>query len=292
VKVVVTGAAGQLGRELLRTAPEPVSLVAFSREDLDITRVDAVDSALAEARPDLVINAAAYTAVDRAEEEPDQAFAVNAEGVENIARATSRQRVRLIHISTDFVFDGRSGRPYKPDDKPEPLGVYGASKLAGERRALEAAGNRLLVLRTAWLYSAHGTNFVKTILSVASRGDPLEVVSDQVGTPTWARGLAETVWSAAGRSRLSGIHHWTDAGVASRYDFAVAVLEQAGSLDLIQVQQRIRPVSSAERPTRAPRPACSVLDKHSTWRTLDCRPRHWRENLKRMLTELRDQRDG
>lgn len=292
MKVLITGAGGQLGQELLLTAPAGVATEARTHLELDICQQAAVERTLAELAPDLVIHTAAFTAVDQAESEPERAFAINAEGARNLARAATSETTRLIHISTDFIFDGNRGRPYTSQDPPRPLGVYGASKLEGERNVLETTDGRALVLRTAWVYSRFGDNFVKTILRLLEERDALEVVADQVGTPTWARGLAEAVWRAAELPDLGGVHHWTDAGVASWYDFAVAIQEEAAALDLTHDRCEVLPVSSSDRPSKAPRPAFSVLDKTATWQALGVTPPHWRRQLRAMMRDLAEVENG
>lgn len=287
MKALVTGAGGQLGRELLREAPlAGVEASGRTRHELDVTSATAVEEAVAGSGAEVVVHAAAYTAVDRAESEPDRAFVINATGTEHVARAAAAAGARLIHLSTDFVFDGARARPYPPAAPTAPLGVYGHSKLKGERAALEHGGKAVLVLRTAWLYSALGGNFPRTILGALSAGRDLEVVADQVGSPTWARGLAQAIWRAAREPSLTGVRHWTDAGVASWYDFAVAVQEEAGALGLIDRPVTIRPVTTASRPTPARRPAFSVLDTTATYAALGLAPRHWRAQLRDMLAEL------
>jgi dTDP-4-dehydrorhamnose reductase len=233
----------------------------------------------------VVINAAAYTGVDAAEREADRALAVNADGAANVARASTRVGARMIHLSTDFVFDGAQGRPYLPDDRPNPLGVYGRTKLAGEQ-AVQRWSATALILRTAWVYSNHGHNFVRRMLGLMEERDELSVVSDQIGAPTWSRSLAAALWAAAARPELRGIQHWTDAGVASRYDFAVAIQEEALALGLLSRAVPIHPVHSEEYPTPARRPAFSVLDTSTARAALGLAPPHWRVNLRRMLQGL------
>jgi len=183
------------------------------------------------------------------------------------------------------VFDGASGRPYAPDDRPAPLGVYGRTKLAGERAALGLA-DRAVVVRTAWVYSRHGQNFVRRMLGLMRERDEVRVVSDQVGTPTWAHSLADAIWTAVARPALHGVLHWTDAGVASWYDFAVAIQEEAVALGLLDRAVPVRPITSAEYPTPARRPAHSVLAKEASWAALGRTPPHWRVNLRHMLAAL------
>ena len=288
MKVLVTGAGGQLGRELAATCPGHVELTTCTRQRVDITREQHVRATLEAVRPDLVINAAAYTAVDRAEDEAALAFAVNAEGAGNLALATREMEVRLFHLSTDFVFSGESSRPYSPEAETDPRGVYGASKLAGEERVLEICSSRGLVVRTAWVYSRFGHNFVKTMLRVMSERREITVVADQVGAPTWARGLAELLWACSSRSELAGILHWTDNGVASWYDLAVAIQEEAEALGFLSDRASVSPIATADYPTAAERPAFSVLDTGATRQRLGISGIHWRQQLRSMLRDLQE----
>lgn len=285
VKVLLTGAHGQAGRELSRTAPDFVELLCLDRNRLDITDAAAVVRTVRAEKPALLINAAAYTAVDRAEGEREQAFAVNATGAGNLAAAAGEVGARFIHLSTDFVFDGAKSSPYQSDDRPNPLGIYGASKLAGELAVRENSPGALIV-RTSWLYSAHGHNFVKTMLRLLAEREELQVVADQVGTPTWAGSLARALWAAAARPELHGIYHWSDAGVAGWYDFAQAIQEEALQLDLLSRAIPINPITTDAYPTAARRPAYSVLDKSPAWRDLAISGQHWRVTLRIMLKEL------
>jgi dTDP-4-dehydrorhamnose reductase len=289
--VLVLGAAGQLGRELQRTAGDSVTCVAVGREQLDIANGEALDERLTSLRPDQVINAAAYTAVDRAESEPELARRVNAEGPALLAAACERHGARLLHVSTDFVFDGRASTPYTPDAATAPLGEYGRSKLAGERAVRERLGNSV-ILRTGWVYSAFGGNFVKTMLRLMGERDELAVVDDQVGTPTWARGLAEACWALVARPGLRGTYHWSDAGVCSWYDFAVAIAEEGSSAGLVTDEVRVRPIPGIDYPTPARRPAYSVLDKSATRQDLSLPAIHWRVQLRAMLAELAETPDA
>lgn len=292
MKALLTGASGQLGRLLQSSRPPAVELTALDRSRLDVARPADVAAAVADLRPELIVNAAAYTDVDGAEREPERAFATNAEGAGALARAARQCGARLIHVSTDFVFDGRAGRPYRPDDPPAPLGAYGRSKLAGEQRVREELPEGSVILRTAWLYSRHGRNFVKTVLDLLGRRDRLEVVVDQVGSPTWAAGLARAIWAAAELPELAGIHHWTDAGIASRYDLAVAVLEEGLEAGLLSRETPIVPICGGDPAAAARRPAFGVLDGTPTWRALSRHPPHWRSALRSMLRDLRDRADG
>lgn len=290
-KVLVVGAGGQLGQELQRTAAEDVACVPLTRAQLDIADAAAVAQCFAEVAPELVINAAAYTAVDKAESEPEAAHRGNAEGPGILAQACARQGVRLIHISTDFVFDGHSSLPYRPEAPVAPLGEYGRSKLAGELAFLHAQPEGM-ILRTGWVYSSFGGNFVKTMLRLMGEREELSVVTDQVGTPTWAHGLAQAVWAAAARPRLSGIYHWSDAGVCSWYDFAVAICEEALALGLLSRPVKVRPIPTSEYPTPARRPAYSVLDKSKSWRDFALEGVHWRAQLRAMLADFKELADA
>jgi dTDP-4-dehydrorhamnose reductase len=269
------------------------SVYALTKKELDIVNGSQIESCLRQFRPDIIINAAAYTTVDRAEQEPEHAYAINALGPENLARAAAASGVRLVHLSTDFVFDGSQPTPYRPSDAAQPLSVYGASKLAGEQVVRRIAGDRAVIVRTAWLYSVHGCNFVKTMLERFEQGSTIEVVADQIGSPTWARGLAGAIWQVAAHPELHGVFHWTDGGVASWYDLAVAVLDYAGMLSLVHRPVSIKPVRTSDYPSAAKRPAMSVLDKTDTWNVLKQTPLHWRHALKQMLSELaRQQAEG
>ncbi len=287
MNILITGGSGQLGHELRRTCPEGFDAVALSSSDLDITDAQAVHDAVKVHKPTVIINAAAYTAVDKAESEPERAYTVNSDGAANIARAARSVNTRLIHVSTDFVFDGRKSSPYLPYDTPRPLGVYGKSKLQGEKAVLEILEEDAVVVRTSWLYSAYGRNFVKTMLSLMESREEIRVVSDQAGTPTWAHGLAQALWKIVSLPQAQGVYHWSDSGIASWYDFACAISEIAGEKGLIDSSPRILPINTEEYPVPAKRPSYSVLDKGATIRVLGITPPHWRENLSLMMNELK-----
>jgi dTDP-4-dehydrorhamnose reductase len=224
--------------------------------------------------------------VDLAEHHPAQAIAVNSTAVGVVAAAASRAGSRLLHLSTDFVFDGRANRAYLPADQPNPLSVYGTSKLEGERHVLTGPAGGL-VLRTAWVYAAAGRNFVLTMLRLMREREQVSVVCDQIGAPTWAGGIGAAIWSLIETSAPGGVYHWTDLGVASWYDFAVAIQDEALARDLLSRAVPITPILSAAYPTRARRPAFSVLDTGSTRAIIKAPARHWRHNLRMMLDELR-----
>lgn len=284
MKVLVVG-GGQLAWDLMQTAPAGVHVSMVARGELDITLARACERVFQDQRPDAVINAAAYTAVDKAESEREAAFAVNEQGVANLALACQSVGARLFHISTDFVFDGEANRPYSPKDTPNPLSVYGASKLAGEA-VLQNQMPEAVVVRTSWLYSRNGGNFVKTMLRLMAEKPELNVVVDQLGTPTWAAGLAGALWSVVEKEVPGGIYHWSDAGVASWYDFAVSIQDIALESSILSEAIPVRPIPSSEFPTPARRPAYSVLDTRSTEAAFGVEAVHWRRQLKLMLETL------
>lgn len=290
-RVIVTGAGGQLGMALLARVPEQFEVLGLTRKDLDICDADALSALLDEYGPALLVNAAAYTAVDRAEEEPDAAMAANATAPGILAAACEARDIRLFHVSTDFVFDGKCSTPYPTDAPPSPLGVYGESKLAGEL-AVRAGSADSLILRTGWVYSAVGQNFLLTMLRLHRERDELAVVDDQVGTPTSTDTLASALWAAASRPSLRGVLHMSDAGVCSWYDFAVAIGEEAAALGLIKAPARVRPIPSTDYPTPARRPAYSVLDKRDSWAALEMTPRHWRQALRDTLKQIQEAGHG
>ncbi|WP_024334596.1 dTDP-4-dehydrorhamnose reductase [Desulfotignum balticum] len=284
MKILLLGANGQLGWELQRTCPEDVRLISCDFTGVDFCSPDSIRQCIQTAQPDGIINAAAYTAVDKAEQEPDLADRINHLAVRYIAKLCRQNQIRLIHISTDFIFSGRHFKPYKPDDDPGPESVYGKSKLKGELAIRETLENALII-RTAWLYSIHGHNFVKTMLGLMKEKTELRVVEDQIGTPTWAFGLAKAIWSAL-RQNATGIFHWTDAGVASWYDFSMAIQEEGLSAGLLDQAIPIIPVPAHAYPTPAKRLHYSVLDKTAAWQMLGIHPIHWRIQLRAMMWEL------
>ena len=286
MKILLTGSNGQVARAFLAAVPQSMQVTAVNHSDLDIGDARAVNSLMESLRPDAVVNAAAYTAVDRAESEPDAARRANEDGPANLARAAARIGSRLVHLSTDFVFDGASSSPYKPQDPTNPLGVYGASKLAGEIAVRDALPAGSVILRTSWVYDAHGKNFVRTMLRLMRERDTVSVVTDQVGTPTAAYSIAQAIGAVLELPSVTGIHHWTDAGVASWYDFAVAIAEEWVSAGRTTSVARVVPINTADYPTPARRPRFSVLDKTATCAALGMTPRHWRQNLRQVIGEI------
>lgn len=286
MRVLVLGAGGQLGRLVAAQAPYNTKVSSYASAVCDISDRKQLQQVVAKTAPELVINCAAYTKVDLAESEREKAFAVNETGVRNLVEVT-RDDVRLLHVSTDFVFDGSGSAPYAPDAATKPIGVYGASKLAGEQVLQQLAPQRSVIVRTAWLYAAEGQNFLNTMLRLMRTRDELRVVSDQRGTPTAAHGLAQALWAFAQQPALRGIFHWTDDGEASWYEFAGEILAQALERGLLARQIPIHPITTAEYPTPARRPAYSVLDKTATWQALGLQGRPWQAMLGDVLDQLK-----
>jgi len=284
MRVLVTGADGQVGTELRLNAPEWVELVALNSRQLDITDLQATEACVAQCRPKLIINAAAYTAVDRAENEEQQAHAVNASGPANLARSAERAGAALFHISTDYVFDGVSEVPYDESAWTSPQTAYGRTKLAGEV-AVANLCSRHLIMRTSWVFSAHGGNFVKTMLRLASERDVLRVVDDQYGGPTSAKSIAACLWTLANEysdkqdSFRWGLFHFSGAPVSSWYDFAEHIVALAAQEGLIAKRPLVEPIPSTDFPTPAPRPAFSALDCDRIRLLHAVEQPDWREDL-------------
>jgi dTDP-4-dehydrorhamnose reductase len=286
MRVLVLGGGGQVASAVVATAPEHHQVVARTRAELDIAGDEsAIARVLAETGTEWIVNAAAYTAVDLAEEERARAIAVNDTAVGVLASAASAAGCRLLHLSTDFVFDGKSNRAYLPDDETHPLSVYGMSKLGGERQVSNGTKSGI-ILRTAWVYAAKGRNFVHTMLRLMREKEQVSVVCDQIGTPTWATGIARAIWGLIDAQGPGGVYHWTDLGVASWYDFAVAIQDEALARGLLRRAVPVLPIPSSSYPTRARRPAFSVLDTGSTRALINVPTRHWRHNLRTMLDEF------
>lgn len=285
MKVLLTGAGGQVGRAFRAVAPARAVVAALTHADLDITDAEQVKRAVAAHSPQWIVNAAAYTAVDAAESAREAAHALNATAVGYLAHAARSLRARLVHLSTDFVFDGRASHPYEPDALTGPIGAYGATKLAGEREAL-ADGAPSIVVRTSWVYAAYGQNFVRTMLRLMAAKPEVRVVCDQIGSPTWATSLAQVLWQMLEIDAAAGIYHWCDAGVASWYDFAVAIQEEALERGILAHAIPVLPIRSAQYPTAAQRPPYSVLDAAHTRALTGAPTTHWRTQLRKMLDEL------
>ncbi|MEQ8757985.1 MAG: dTDP-4-dehydrorhamnose reductase [Coleofasciculus sp. G1-WW12-02] len=288
-RILLTGTAGQLGSELQQTLAPLGEVMGVDRQRLDLTQPDKIRQVISEFKPDLIVNAAAYTAVDKAETETELANAINGTAPTIMAEAAQQLGAALIHVSTDYIFDGKKNTPYTEDDTPDPINAYGQSKLWGEEGVLKHC-DRAIILRTAWVYGAQGKgNFVKTMLRLGAERDELRVVVDQVGTPTWTGDLASAIAQLAQSLQsdtLTGIYHFTNSGVTSWYDFAVAIFEEAQQIGFpLQVKQVV-PITTAEYPTPAARPAYSVLSSQKISAVLGNHPPNWRTGLRLMLKQL------
>lgn len=281
MKVVVTGAGGQLGIDIVRLLTDRgIEVVGYGRSELDVTDLASVREALTQSKPDVIIHAAAYTKVDQAESDEDQAYRVNAYGTRNVAIAAEEIGAKVCYISTDYVFDGTSSKPYQEYDRTNPLGVYGHSKLAGEE-LVKTLSSRYYIVRTAWVYGRNGQNFVKTMLRLAEERDEVNVVTDQVGSPTYTEDLAAFLIDLV-QTDYYGIYHATNSGSCSWYEFAKAIFEESG------VDVRVNPITSLEFPRPAPRPSYSVLDHMSIRANGFQDLRHWREGLKQYIQDSRE----
>jgi len=285
MRVFITGSdRGQLHLELLRTQPSNITLLELP-ERLDITDRALVLASIKQLSPDVIINVAAYTAVDKAETDEEAAAAVNTRAVESLSMAAASTNAHLIHVSTDFIFGKGDGSPFTEDANVDPVSVYGKTKLAGERILANTLPDSSLIVRTAWVYSSHGSNFVKTMLRLMKERGEVGVIADQIGSPTWANALARALWVAT-EQKAAGVMHWTGAGAASWYDFAVAIAEESKLLGLLDNDVIINPLTTEQFPTPAARPHYSVLELTRTWNRLGIKGAHWREDLRIMLKEL------
>ncbi|MNK70096.1 dTDP-4-dehydrorhamnose reductase [compost metagenome] len=294
MRVLVTGAHGQVGYELLQRVPEGFAVFGYGSQDLDISNTEQVRAVFETVKPELIINAAAYTAVDKAESDVERAYAVNSDGVGFLATAAENLGIPLLHISTDYVFSGEGDKPYTPEDVTSPTGVYGLSKLAGEKQ-LQAQCSRHLVLRTSWVFGAHGNNFVKTMLRLGSDRDTLSVVADQHGAPTSAGSIADTLWALAvifkQEGRLGwGVYHYSGAPACSWHDFANEIFAQGVSLGLLEKSPEIKAITTADYPTPAKRPAWSVLDCEKLADVHGLLPKSWVQELHAVLQQLGERR--
>ena len=290
-RVLVIGASGQVGREVVLAAPKDYEVVAPASRELDIRDAKSVETAFARIQPSLVINTAAYTAVDKAESEPESAFAANADGAGNVARACSARATPLIHLSTDYVFDGTKRSAYSEDDSTNPLNVYGESKLAGERQIRDARTPGL-ILRVSWVFGAVGSNFVKTMLRLASN-DVVTVVDDQFGTPCAAADIAKAVWRYAARPEIGQVErllHYSSQPTTTWFRFANAIFETAATLGILSHVPRLDPITTDQYPTSARRPSNSILDSSKLQELIGGEAPDWRASLHRVLLALGDSR--
>ncbi len=290
IKVMLTGKDGQLGKALLEKIPAGFEIVALGRQDLDLSNKEACHNAVIEYRPDWVLNAAAYTSVDRAEGEPELAMAVNAVAPEAFAQALGEVGGRLLQVSTDFVFNGNQAHPYHPDQPVDPINVYGATKAEGERLVQKALpATSFCILRTSWVYGPVGNNFCLTMLRLhrlkSAQNETLNVVADQIGCPTSTLNLASACWSAINHG-TSGIHHFCDAGAASWYDFAIAIGDAGVAAGIIDQSAEVVPIRSSEYPTPAKRPGYSLLDCTATRIALELEAKHWQKELSKVIAKV------
>lgn len=299
-RILITGATGQVGQELVRSLCAIGDVIACDRTRMNLAQPDTLKHRVYELQPDIIVNAAAYTSVDKAEQEAELANTINGVSPRILAECCKETGASLIHISTDYVFDGTKNTPYLETDTPNPIGAYAKSKHLGEVGIQETLGdrpNQYMILRTAWVYGVYGTgNFVKTMLRVGSSREELRVVMDQIGSPTWAADLARAIAGFTVRALnastvppaepIGGIYHVTNTGVISWYDFAVAIFEEAEALGYPLTVQRVVPITTDEYPLPAPRPAYSVLSGKKTAALLGDYLPYWRQSLRRMLADL------
>ena len=288
MKILLTGTTGQVGSEL-RQILTIGEVVSPSRQELDLNNPAQIQQQIEALKPNIIVNAAAYTAVDKSETEPEVAMAINAQAPKEIAKAARHINARVLHISTDYVFNGQNHTPYLETDRTDPLGVYGKSKLLGEQ-GVRANCDRHIILRTAWVYGCQGHgNFVKTMLRLGAAREELKVVADQIGSPTWSYDIAIAIAQLLSKSledpSINGTYHFTNSGVASWYDLAVATFAEAKQLGFSLKVERVVPISTAEFPTPTQRPHYSVLSKAKIRKTLGVHPPYWRESLRKMLVE-------
>lgn len=291
VKVLITGAAGQVGTELVKLAPAGFEVVGYNSSELDITNAQQVLQVVAEEASALIVNAAAYTAVAKAESDGERAYAVNETGVKNLAQAALALGSPVFHISTDYVFDGTATEPYKETDLVGPACVYGASKLAGEK-VLASSGVKHIILRSSWVFGAEGNNFVKTMLRLGKERDTLGVVADQYGCPTSASSLADVLWTLAQKYTLDGelpwgIYHFSNSPATTWYGFACEIFKQAVEAGFLEKAPVVNPIKTRDYPTPAKRPAWSVMECSSLESLLGSGVPGWQQELSAVLKQLK-----
>jgi len=292
MRILITGAQGQVGHELMQSAPSGWQVHGLGSSELDISDAEQVTAVVQNLQPLLIINAAAYTAVDKAESDSQRAYAVNHLGAENLAKAAQSLDCPLLHISTDYVFSGEHAQAYTEQDAPAPNSVYGESKWLGEQ-AINTLCTQHIILRTSWVFGLHGNNFVKTMLRLAQERDALSIVSDQVGGPTSARSIAQALWQIAQHYENNGscnwgTYHFSGAPTCSWYEFATEIFTQATRLQLIDKAPMLSPINTSDYPTPAQRPAYSVLDNTKISQCFNIAQSDWKHELKLMLSALKD----
>lgn len=288
-KILLIGITGQVGQELQQTLTSIDEVIGVDRQSLDLSQPEQIQQRIAEIKPHIIVNAAAYTAVDKSESESELAITINATAPKAIAIAAQDIGAKVLHISTDYVFNGQNHTPYLESDRPDPLGVYGKSKLLGEIGVRENC-DRHLILRTAWVYGSRGHgNFIKTMLRLGAERTELKVVADQIGSPSWSYDIAIAITQLLAKSltdeSINGIYHFTNSGVASWYDLALATFDKAKQLGFPLKVEQVLPITTAEFPTLTQRPAYSVLSKAKITAALGTHPPYWRDSLTKMLTE-------
>ena len=296
MKVLLTGGSGQVGQEIIKSKPEEIKIINPSRKSLDLSDYIACKKFVKDHKPDWIINCGAYTQVDKAEENIQLSQKINGYALGAFVEASNETNTNLLHISTDFVFDGNQNFPYKENQTRNPISQYGSSKALGEELIEKKINNieKATILRTSWVISPLGKNFILTMLRLHTEKETIKVVSDQIGCPTSARELAKVCWriiELKKKKKLPFILHWSDAGVASWFDIAVAVGELAKELDIIKKEAIVFPINTSEYPTSAQRPKYSLLDTKNTSNVLDISPIHWRKNLRNILSEYKNLKD-
>ncbi len=288
-KIFLIGSNGQVGQELQQTLTKVGEVINVNRQTMNLTSPKNIRQVIQEVQPDVIINAAAYTAVDKAESEADIAFAINAIAPAIIAEEAKKIGAFLLHISTDYVFDGQKNTPYLETDETHPIGVYGQTKLAGEQ-GIEKNGDLYVILRTAWVYGTQGKGkFVKTMLRLGQQKEQLGIVTDQIGTPTWSYDIANTITQMLTKLNLTetrDIYHFTNSGLTSWYDFAVAIFEEGKKIGFPLIINQVNPITTEDYPTPAKRPAYSVLSGKKTSSLLGYNAPYWRDSLKQMLIQF------
>ncbi len=287
LRALLFGEAGQVGRAVQQSRPSDIVLIVHDADSVDITDATAVAAAVRDARPNVILNCAAFTQVDEAEVDVERATAINAHALHHIGVSAQDVGARVVHLSTDYVFDGSAGAPYDIADETHPLSVYGRTKRDGERALLNVLPSAT-VMRTAWVHAGGCANFVTGVMRRLEGGQSMKVVDDQIGTPTRAAHLAQAMWRVVERDTIRGVLHFTDSGVASWFDVAVCIHEALEDLHRVSPGVTVTPTSTEQFPRPATRPRCGVLDKHSSWAQLGWVPPHWRSGVMATVTESID----